>query len=108
MVQGTTTNTYLWDAADRLVAMEKNVDGTIASRTEFAYDGLGHRILIAEKDGTGATIDFKQFVWCGSELCQERDAAGNVTKEFYPQGMRKGINDVLLHSRSSGIDSRNG
>jgi len=29
----------------------------------------------------------KQFIWCGSEMCEVRDATGtNVTNRFYPQG----------------------
>jgi len=32
----------------------------------------------------------KQWVWCGDQPCEERDANGNVTKRFYVQGEQIG------------------
>ncbi len=43
--------TYDWDAANRLVAIDYSDTG---NRTEFAYDGLGRRVRITEK-GPGFT-----------------------------------------------------
>lgn len=49
-----TQQTYEWDAANRLTAINYTVSG---ARTEFTYDGLGHRIRITEiAAGTTANI----------------------------------------------------
>src|SRR5262249_14588554 len=77
--------TYEWDAVNRLVAVSQ---GT--SRSEFSYDGLGHRIRIVEKTSGTVTGD-KRYVWCGIKPCQERDASGaTVTKAFYRHGIMDG------------------
>ncbi len=69
--------TYAWDAADRLVKITKG--GNV---TEFVYDGLSRRV--AEK--LNGTV-IKRWLWCGTELCEERDAGGGaVTKRFFGQG----------------------
>jgi hypothetical protein len=36
----------------------------------------------------GSEVSHRRFVWCGNEICEERDAAGAVTKRFFPQGMK--------------------
>ncbi len=76
--------TYEWDAADRLVKITKG-----ANITEFVYDGFSRRV--AEKLN-GAII--MQWLWCGVELCEERNASGGtVTKRFFPQGEQiNGVN----------------
>src|SRR5262249_54127476 len=40
---------FEWDAANRLIAIKDQGD----YRTEFAYDGLGRRAQIIERDGSG-------------------------------------------------------
>ena len=78
----TGTSTYEWDAQNRLTAV--NEAGT--NRSEFTYDGAGRRVKIVEKTN-GVAYSTKTFVWCGSELREERDATGtNVTKRFFGQG----------------------
>lgn len=76
------TRTNEWDAEDRLVAV--NVGN---QRTEFTYDGLSRRVAI-RKLLNGSEISHRRFVWCDDEICEERDAAGAVTKRFFPQGMK--------------------
>jgi RHS repeat-associated protein len=56
-------------------------------RTEFTYDGLSRRVAIRQLVN-GSEISLRRFVWCGREICEERDAAGAVTKRFFPQGMK--------------------
>jgi RHS repeat-associated protein len=75
------TNTYEWDAADRLTAINLGVN-----RSEFAYDGLGRRIQIVEKQN-GTNISTRKYLWCGDAICEELDANGaSVTKRFFEQG----------------------
>jgi RHS repeat-associated protein len=50
---------------------------------EFIYDGQGRRV--AEKVDNVLT---KQWVWCGTEMCEERDDDGAVVKRFYAQGVQ--------------------
>lgn len=90
-VQAATTalgadKSYLWDAEDRLVGI--NYTGTNLS-TRMKYDGIGRCVEIVEYDGAAATST-KRFVWCGFERCEERDAAGNVTRRFFRQGEQIG------------------
>ena len=79
----TTTSTAMnteceWDAANRLTAI--NEAGT--NRSEFAYDGAGRRVKIVEKTN-GVVYSTKTFVWCGVELCEERNSTGaSVAKRF--------------------------
>src|SRR5260221_866395 len=81
VITATSTNTYEWDAADRLIAI--NIG---ANRSEFTYDGLGRRVRIVEKTNGIAQSD-KRFLWCGLVLCEERDSTGvNVTKRFFEHG----------------------
>ena len=44
VITATTTNTYEWDAGDRMTAINNG-----GSRSEFTYDGLGGRVQIIEK-----------------------------------------------------------
>jgi RHS repeat-associated protein len=76
------TRTNEWDALDRLVAV--NIGN---QRTEFAYDGLSRRVAIRQLLN-GAEVSHRRFVWCGSEICEERNAVGAVTKRFFPQGVK--------------------
>ena len=79
-VTATQTNSYEWDALDRMVARNSG-----ANRTEFTYDGASRCVRIVEKTN-GVAISDKRFLWCGVERCEERDAAGSVQKRFFTQG----------------------
>jgi RHS repeat-associated protein len=86
VVMATSTNTYEWDAANRLTAVESRAGVSPVSRSEFTYDGLGRRTQIVEKQN-GSEVSNKKFLWCGTELCEERDStSGSVTKRFFEQG----------------------
>jgi RHS repeat-associated protein len=71
---------YEWDAANRCVAINQGTH-----RTEFSYDGFSREAQRTEKEN-GAVVSTKQFIWCGLERCEERDANDSVTKRFYWQG----------------------
>ncbi len=80
-ITATSTNTYEWDAADRLVAINNG-----PNRSEFMYDGMGRRVRIVEKANAIIQTD-KRFLWCETELCEERDSGGGtVTKRFFARG----------------------
>lgn len=75
--------TYEWDGANRLAAV---VRGT--KRSEFSYDGAGRRIRVVEKEN-GAVVQDRRFVWCGLQICEERDATGAiVVKRFTAEGVQ--------------------
>lgn len=76
------SRTNEWDAQDRLVAIN-----TGNQRIEFTYDGLS-RLASLRRLTNGVEASFRRFVWCGSEICEERDASGLVTKRFFDQGMK--------------------
>jgi RHS repeat-associated protein len=90
---GAPNATYEWDAVDRLSAVTIG-----AHRTEIQYDGLGRRSHMTEKDSGNITTE-KRFLWCGNELCEERDAnGGTVTRRFFGQGeQRVGGSDAGLY-----------
>jgi RHS repeat-associated protein len=73
-----------WDAENRLLAINQ---GTL--RSEFSYDGMGRRTKLLEKNG-GIVVDDKRFVWCEIMVCEERNAAGAITKRFQTNGMLDG------------------
>jgi len=77
----TSTNTYQWDAANRLVSITGQTNQSL-----FTYDGLGHRVQIVELTN-GVAYATNKFVWCGTELCEQRDLTGaTVTKRFFGGG----------------------
>ena len=80
-VTATLTATYEWDAVNRLVAINAGTN-----RSEFTYDGSGRRTQIVEKQN-GSVVSTRKFLWCGTELCEERDSGGGtVNRRFVGQG----------------------
>jgi RHS repeat-associated protein len=67
------TRTYEWDAENRLTAI--NI-GT--QRSQFAYDGLGRRVLITELSN-GAVVTSRHYIWLGDEIVEETDATVDPT-----------------------------
>jgi RHS repeat-associated protein len=76
------SRTNEWDAKDRLVAVNSG-----NQRIEFTYDGLS-RLASLRLLTNGAPASFRRFVWCENLICEERDAAGAVTKRHFDQGMK--------------------
>src|SRR5262249_49564633 len=74
---------YEWDAANRLIAIN-----AATHRSEFYYNGLGHRVRIVEKDN-GIITSEKRFVWCGGRICEERDSSDVVVRRFYKRGKQE-------------------
>ncbi len=77
------TVAFTWDAANRLVVI---TNGT--HRTEFTYDGIGRRVRIVETENGSITSD-RRYLWCGADLCEERDSSGaTVLKRYFHRGLR--------------------
>jgi len=82
---------YEWDAANRLIAINESP----TNRTEFVYDGLGRRAKITEKLN-GSTTLAKRLLWCDSEICEERNSAGDtVNKRYFGQGFQLGTTNYF-------------
>jgi RHS repeat-associated protein len=76
------TNTYAWDAENRLIKI--TYPGT-GNNSQFTYDGLGHCVDIVETSG-GTVTSTKQFVWCGNRKCESRTAGGSITSQYFSFG----------------------
>jgi RHS repeat-associated protein len=88
------TNSFAWDAENRLVKI--TYPGT-GNETALTYDGLGRCVKIVE---TGSTPAYngnatKQFIWCGFKRCEERDNIGALAKQFFDMGQRNDVSGSL-------------
>jgi len=73
------TRSYAWDAENRLVAI--TYPARPGEQTSFAYDGLSRRTAITSIAGVTTS-----YLWCGSRICQARDAGNATTREYYAEG----------------------
>ncbi len=76
--------TYSWDAEDRLI--EIAYPDQPGKATIFAYDALGRRTTITSAPAGGGASVVTSYIWCGSAICQARNAANAVTRQHYPEG----------------------
>jgi RHS repeat-associated protein len=80
-VSAKSTNSYEWDAVNRLTAIN-----SATNRSEFTYDGIGRRVRIIDKVN-GLVQSDKRFLWVGVKIAEERDSGGGtVTKRFFGGG----------------------
>jgi len=78
-VSGSVSTQYAWDARNQLV----NISTNGVQISAFSYDGMGRRVKIVDGPTTNA------FVWCGTEICEQRDATGGtVNKRYFGQGFQ--------------------
>jgi RHS repeat-associated protein len=115
LLSGDGVHTYKWDAENRLV--EIDYVGSTA-KSQFSYDGLGHRTVDVETSATG-TISTMRYLWCGARVCQTRDAADGIIGRdlnegensltsgalIYMQDQLGSVRDVLSATNGSLIDS---
>ncbi len=81
VVSATSTNSYLWNAANRLVSITSPTNQSL-----FSYDGHGRRVQIVETTN-GVPYVTNKFIWDGVMLAEQRDVTGvTVTKRFFAQG----------------------
>jgi len=81
-LSGDGTRTYKWDAENRLV--EIDYVGS-AAKTNFAYDGMGHRTIDVETAVSGGST-ITRYLWCGAIICQTRDGIDNVLRRDLDEG----------------------
>jgi RHS repeat-associated protein len=77
----------LINSADNYIASERlqvTYPGT-GNNSQFTYDGLGHDVKILEYSG-GTLSSTKQFVWCGDQMCEARNASSSTTAQYFPLG----------------------
>jgi RHS repeat-associated protein len=73
--------THQWDAKNRLIEAKRGAD-----TWQWSYNAFDQRVS-EKKNG----VITKRWVWAGgNQPAEERDAAGNVTRRFYPQGEQAG------------------
>ena len=76
------TNSYSWDAENRLIKI--TYPGT-GNYSQFSYDAFSGLVGIVETVSSAVTST-KQFVRCGSQMCEERNASSTITKQFFGWG----------------------
>jgi RHS repeat-associated protein len=74
--------TFNWDGRNQLIAVEVG-----AHRTEFTYNGARQRVGIRELENS-FTISERKLLWCGQDLCEERDASNVVMRRYFYHGMQ--------------------
>nr|WP_253203981.1 RHS repeat-associated core domain-containing protein [Methylosinus sp. KRF6] len=75
---------YSWDAESRLVGIA--YPGQPGKATAFAYDGFGRRTTIASTPAGGGSAVATGYVWCGTQICQARNASNSPTRGYYDEG----------------------
>ena len=76
------TNTYSWDAENRMIQITYPGSG---NNSQFSYDGLNRNTEIVERTG-GSVTSSKQFVWCGEKRCEQRNSSSTITAQFFILG----------------------
>lgn len=51
-----------------------------AHRSEFTYDGIGHRVRTEEKDNDVVESDAR-VVWCDQQVCEEQAVDGTIVRK---------------------------
>ncbi len=70
------------DEQNRLISI---IEGS--KKSKFSYDGLGRRVRIRELD-RGTETSNRTFVWSGTAIVEERNAAGTqASKRYYARGL---------------------
>jgi RHS repeat-associated protein len=86
VVTATGTNTYQWDAANRMIQITQLSTNNSQLTSLFTYDGLGRRVQDIELQN-GVAVSTNTFLWDGLALAEQRDNTGaNVVKRFFGQG----------------------
>jgi RHS repeat-associated protein len=93
------TNTYQWDAENRLNFITNKTSGHIS---QFKYDGFSRRTAIIEKANATATPVETHYLWCGSAPCESHTATGQQLTLYFRQGeIATGSNAPHYYARDS-------
>ncbi|MBK9774265.1 MAG: LysM peptidoglycan-binding domain-containing protein [Candidatus Obscuribacter sp.] len=76
------TNSYVFDAEDRLIQI--TYPGT-GNNSQFVFDAYGLFTKIVEVSG-GTNTSIKQFVWSNIDQSEERNSGGVLTRQFFSSG----------------------
>ena len=76
------TNSYAWDAENRMIQIAYPGSG---NNSQFTYDGSGRNVSIVETVG-GSVTSTKQFVWNGRVRAEQRDSGGTLISQFFDLG----------------------
>jgi RHS repeat-associated protein len=79
---GDGTNTYQWDAENRLTQINYAGSGNYS---QFVYDGFDRCVQITEYSG-GSLTSTKIVCWVSSDRAETRNASGGVTAQFFALG----------------------
>ena len=52
--------------------------------------------LCAASGSGGSVTGTQQFIFCGAEMCEERDGSGAITKQFFPLGEHIGSSSYFF------------
>ncbi|WP_284269194.1 RHS repeat-associated core domain-containing protein [Bradyrhizobium iriomotense] len=74
---------YSWDAENRLIGIAYL--GQSGKQTAFTYDGLSRRTAITSTPAGGSATT-TSYLWCGSAICQARNASNTSTRGYYAEG----------------------
>lgn len=75
---------YTWDAENRLLTI--TYPGVAGKKTEFTYDGLSRRVSIKSTPAGGGSSVTTSYVWCGSAICQSRNAGNTPIRQYLAEG----------------------
>jgi RHS repeat-associated protein len=81
------TNSYLWDAENRL----SNLTYAAGGSSQFTYDPIGRNSRILESAGG----QIRQFLWQGNRIAESRDETSAVVSRFFEFGQLNGINEYF-------------
>jgi RHS repeat-associated protein len=76
------TNTYAWDAENRLIQITYPGSG---NNSQFTFDYAGKNTKIVENSG-GSPTSTRQFIWCGISRCESRDNSSTLISSFFSAG----------------------
>jgi RHS repeat-associated protein len=91
---------YTWDAENRILGISDTSEPS--KNAQFSYDGIGRRVAVAKTSSGGGSADLRRYVWCGSTICQARDAAYAAMKGYFDEGEH--LTGVADSARYYGVD----
>jgi len=93
------TNTYAWDAENRLI---KITYAGVGNYSNLVYDGLDRNVQCLEYS-SGILTDTKNLLWNANEIAEERNAGGTINKQFFAFG-EKITGSSYLFSKTLRLD----